>query len=497
MVVMFFMTVTTRIHMNPNEASGSFSHNVDKRFREREEHIDGWSNRFEVWKNKGIYETYSEVFGDAIREYNAKQKRKDRKIMDANGDEVGGYIQSIQTSRRGKKERVVYKKMPDGSKEAVGKRQESQGQRLLYELVCSAGNCEKARDDAGRILYTDAGHEIHPYRVPYEVNRAACRELTDRFEELYPRLKVVAAAFHGDEVYLNEKGVQEQGIEHVHINFIPVASGYKRGLPIQASISKALEQMGFKNSLDENGEWHNAYYYWTQDVQKHFEDIVQEKYAEYRKEHAMELEPLVFEHPARGKNLENLDPAVYRERKDAKRQLNAANAELKTVQEELEQAEMVIASKMQEADLYYADRKEEADALLRDAEDKHEKRAQEVKQRFCNILEKLKKVSDDLELYKKCCMEVVQKRMSLDIPAPAVERWMRKRKIKKNGRYISIYDDCMDEISPEVRRRAKEQYDKADTLSVEVRKQIEIAEEYMKEFESDKTEKDAGYGLAV
>lgn len=533
---MFSMITTTRVHMNPKEALGSLAHNIDRDFRAKEAHIDGNSDNFEIWKNVGVYNAYKEVFGDVIKEYNEKQKRKDRKILDANGDEVGGYIQNIQTGRRGKKERVVYKNMPDGTKEAVGKRQESQGQRVLYELVCSAGNCEKELDENGKILYTDDGHESHLMRLPYHVNRAACRELTERFEELYPHFKMVCAAWHGDEFYLNAKGVAQSGIEHVHINFIPWADGYKRGLPIQASMSKALEQMGFTNGMDGNGVWHNAYYYWTQDVQEKFESILQEKYAEYMKSKIKDnsLSPmpedswtLTFAHPAKGKNLRNLDPAEYRELKDVGRQVNMARKELDSVQDEivirrhaLEQAEAVIAeagetkkaiddyaaakqeeaeryylARKEEAEQHYLARKEEADALLREAEEKYRERVQEAELRFGDIVKAYKKISGDLEFYKKRCAEVLKKPMSLDIPIPALERWMKKRKMEKNGMRVSVYDACMEEISTVLKRRAKEQRESADTLNIEVRRQLEIAEESLED--DNDNEDNTGYGFAI
>lgn len=521
---MFSMITTTRVHINPKEALGSFPHNVDKRFREKEAHIDGNSKNFEIWKDVGVYNAYEETFGESIKAYNEKQKRKDRKIMDENGDEVSGYIQSIQQGRRGKKARVVYKNMPDGSKEAVGKREESQGQRLLYELVCSAGNCEKMRDDAGRIIYTEDDHEIHHMRLPYEVNRAACKELTEKFEELYPHFKLVCAAWHGDEFFLNEKGVVESGIEHVHINFIPWADGYKRGLSKQASMSKALEQMGFTNGMDDNGVWHNAYYYWTQDVQEKFEGILQEKYAEYMKSKIKDnsLSPmpedswtLTFAHPAKGKNLRNLDPAEYRELKDVERQVNMARKELDSVQDEigirrhaLEQAEIVIAeagerkkaiddyaaAKQEEAERYYLARKEEADTLIWDAEDEARRRVQEAELRFGDIVKAYKKISDDLQLYKKRCAEVLKKPMTLSIPTPAVERWMKRKKIhNKYGMLVSVYDACMDELRPLYERRAKEQQESADTLDREIRRQLEIMEESVE----DNAEDDTGGGYSV
>lgn len=519
------MFTTVRVHMNPKESCFSLEHNRNKSFREKEAHIDGTSNNFEVWSNLGVYNAYKEVFGDTIQAYNDKQKRKDRKILDENGDAVGGYIQTIQTSRRGKKERVVYKDMPDGTKEVVGKRQESQGQRLLYELVVSAGNCEKERDDEGRIIYTDDGHESHPYRLPYEVNRAACKELSDRFEELYPHFKMACSSWHGDEFYLNANGVAETGIEHVHINFIPWADGYKRGLSIQASISKALEQMGFVSGMDDNGVWHNAYYYWTQDVQKNFEDILREKYAEHLKEFANKeygenslfaaitcVETLHFIHPAKGKNLTNLDPAEYRELKDVKRQVNVAYEELDDVQdkidaksEALERAEQVItqaeekeknlavtiASKLDEAEQYYMARKEEADDLLRKAEETYQARLQEAELRFGHIVRAYKKISDELEFYKKRCWNVLAKKMSLTISDKMLERWMKKNKIVRNEKWVSVYDACAADISRLGCERAKDQYKAADALQKEVQRQLEFTQE-----SSDTDEDDTGYAYA-
>lgn len=502
--------MTTRVHMNPREALGSLEHVRSKTFRNREAHVDANEDRFELWLDKSVYDTYDGLFGEHIRTYNKKQKRKDRKILDANGDEVGGYIEKIQTGRRGKRKRAVYKNMPDGTKEAVGKTEESQGQRILYELVVSAGNCEKKRDEHGQIIYTDDGHEIHPMRPPYEVNKAAVKEFSEQFESFYPRFKLTTAAWHADEYYLNAKGVKEYGIEHAHLCFVPWADGYQRGLPVQASISKALEQMGFKNGKDDNGVWHNAYWYFTQDAQKRFEEILQREYVTYQKQRgakvsengifaAMGCVPgLFFTYPAKGKNLLNLDPAEYRELKDVGRQVNEAKKELDSVQdkinaknEALEHAEEVIA----EADQYYLSCKEEADALLREAERRYRERTQEAELKFGHIVKAYKKISGDLEFYRKCCTEVLKKPMSLDIPTPALEHWMKKRKMEKDGMRVSVYDACMDELSVLFKRRADEQRKAADTLSVEVRRQLEIAEEFG---EDDKDDKDnTGYDFAV
>lgn len=519
---------TTRIHLNPKEALGSLEHVRSKEFRNRESHVDADGGHFEVWLDKPVYDVYDELFGEHIRTYNENQKTKCRRILDANGDEVGGYIEKIQTGRRGKRERAVYKKMPDGTKEAVGKKEESQGQRILYEMVVSSGNCEKKRDERGRILYTDDGHEIHPMRVPYEVNKAAVKKFYEQFETFYPHLKLTTAAFHSDEFYWNAKGVKEYGVEHAHLCFVPWADGYQRGLPVQASISKALEQMGFKNGRDDDGVWHNAYWYFTADAQERFEEILQHEYVSYQKQRGAKIEGsglfaamgcvpgLFFVHPAKGKNLPNLDPAEYRGLKDAERQVNMAKEELDSVLEkidaknrDLEHAKQVIAkaeekekniddciaSKLEDAEQYCQSRKEEADALIREAEEKHRERLQEAELRFGHIESVCKKILEDLEFYRKRCTEVLKGHVSLDIPIPALERWMKKRKLEKNGMRVSVYDACMEELSPVLERRAKKQQEAAGTLSNEVRKQMELAEESLKDGKDN--EDDTGYGYAV
>ena len=518
-----FYETTTRIHMNPKEALGSLEHVRSKDFRNREAHVDTYGGRFEVWKDESVYDVYDELFGDYIREYNKNQKTKCRRILDANGDGVGGYIEKIQTGKRGKKERAVYKNMPDGTKEVAGKREMSQGQRILYELVVSVGNCEKKRDEHGRIIYTDDGHEIHPMRLPYEVNKAAVKAFYEQFESFYPHFKLTTAAWHADEFYLNANSVKEYGIEHAHLCFVPWADGYQRGLPVQASVSKALEQMGFKNGKDEHGVYHNAYWYFTQDAQERFEDIVYCEYEKYQKAHgvtigsegflaAMGCVPLLFfEHPAEGKNLPNLDPEQYRELKDVERQVNVAKEELNVVQGELEQAEKTIAdakekeenlddyiaAKMQEADQYYAERKEEAAGLIREAMEKHKQKVEESELRFGDIVNVMKKVSEDLEFCKKRCLELLNKKLPVNISDKMVEYWLRKNKIVRNNKWVSAYDACSNDISRKVRAKAETQYNQADTLSVEVRKQMEIAEEYMEELESDKDETNTEYGLVV
>lgn len=332
---------TVRMHMNPEEALGSVNHVIDKDYRDKEVHVNA-DGEFEIWCDKGVYEIYRENFEDVIQEYNEKQKRKDRKITDENGDCVTAYIKSLKESKRGKQTRKVSKKNSDGSVQEVEIANDN-GQRILYELVVSAGNCNKKRDERGRVMYTPDGYEIHPQRVEREINKRAIRRFCEDFEANYQNFKIALCAYHADEQYMNARGVYEWGIEHAHIDFIPVSTGYQRGLTKQAGMRKALEQMGFKNRYDSDGTYRNAYQDFCADAQTRFEEILHHEYLRYyiedKKMSFEDIEELEIIHPARGKGKQNLDPDAFRVAKELENRKCAVQADLQEITEKKQEVE--------------------------------------------------------------------------------------------------------------------------------------------------------------
>lgn len=130
-----------------------------------------------------IQKVYHELFDRALEKYNAKQKRKDRRIKN--------YYEHINRSKQ---------------------------EKPFYELIFQIGNTEN----------THCG-------TP-EANLAT-KALTDfikDFQERNPHIMVFNAVIHLDEE-----------TPHVHINFVPFATEQKRGLSTRNSLSKALEQQGF------------------------------------------------------------------------------------------------------------------------------------------------------------------------------------------------------------------------------------------------------------
>lgn len=140
-----------------------------------------------VIRQSTIQEAYKEVFGEALEEYNAKQKRQDRKIKDY-------YLH------------VYHSKTLD----------------LQREMIFGLGN----KEDWDKLGY---GKKKEAGQLLKEV-------VEDFIKDKKDHIHVYNAVVHLDEA----------GAPHAHITFIPLAHGYKNGLKTQPSWTKSLAQMGYQ-----------------------------------------------------------------------------------------------------------------------------------------------------------------------------------------------------------------------------------------------------------
>lgn len=138
----------------------------------------------EVLVSKPIKQVYADVFQSSVDAYNAKQRRKDRKIKNFYSKMRKDKAYDVQ------KEFIVQ----------VGKK----GQQL---------SDDPARND----------------RLQKDVLKIYLK----KFEDEYPQLHVYSAVVHVDEAS-----------PHLHLAVVPEATGYKRGVAKKPSFSKA---MGIKN----------------------------------------------------------------------------------------------------------------------------------------------------------------------------------------------------------------------------------------------------------
>lgn len=178
--------------------------------RDIPEHIDSLRTHENVTLvDIPIKQAYDELFGEALAAYNAKQKRSDRKIDD--------YCEHIKKSKNGEK--------------------------LFYEDVVQWGSVSDFTDEKTR-----------------QTAKKCLIEYVKGFEERNPNLKLIGAYIHMDEAS-----------PHLHLDYIPVAKGYKRGLSVRNSFSKALHEMGFEQDPETRKD--NAAVQWKKHERAVFGDI--------------------------------------------------------------------------------------------------------------------------------------------------------------------------------------------------------------------------------
>ena len=181
--------MTLSFKTNPKQTN--IRHNnrelTEKEFKsDAHKHIQREKSKYNIQIFKrDIKDVYHDLFDDELNAYNAKQKRKDRKIDD--------YYKHVQKSKN---------------------------LDLQREFIVAVGN--------------KADWEKLSFEEKQEVGEALGRYVRD-FNERHDNMIVYNAIVHLDEA----------GAPHAHFNVVPTATGYKNGLAVQPSFRKALEQEGF------------------------------------------------------------------------------------------------------------------------------------------------------------------------------------------------------------------------------------------------------------
>ena len=174
-------------------------------------------NRYYVQEQ--VEDAYRKIFGAAIEEYNAKQKRNDRKIDD--------YISKIKNSKNNEK--------------------------IFYENVVQIGK----KDDTG-VLDPD-GNISEEAKTAIEV----LDEYVRTFSERNPNLYLFNAVLHLDEA-----------TPHLHLDYIPVAHGYKTGLKTRNSLTKALQEMGIAPAVSKTD---NETMHWQEREREYLSELCRER----------------------------------------------------------------------------------------------------------------------------------------------------------------------------------------------------------------------------
>lgn len=170
---------------------GSVNHN-SRKFRA--ENVDGSRTHLNIdYCNERIQTVYHQLFDQALKRYNEKQARADRRISN------------------------YYEKIRSGNQE-----------KPFHEIILQIGNKEDMSATGGYA----------------ELARTILDKYYQGFQERNPNLRVFSAHLHMDEA-----------TPHIHIDFVPFTTGSKRGLDTRVSLKQALVAQGFKGGTRGATEW--------------------------------------------------------------------------------------------------------------------------------------------------------------------------------------------------------------------------------------------------
>lgn len=205
------------LSLKHNDKLMNLKHN-NRSFDEKEwgqttnKHIDRSLSQYNTtFIKEDIKQAYEKVFGEALKEYNEKQKKKSRRIDD--------YYEYI-------KEKVD---------KAKGKKKGNTTYNLQDEVILTIGNKE---------MWDNIHQSFHDHYKDHEKaeeafiqykkqeSDATFKEFLDEFQAKHKHLYVFNAVAHYD----------EKGAPHMHMNFFGMAEGLEKGLRIQPRTTRAIAQ---------------------------------------------------------------------------------------------------------------------------------------------------------------------------------------------------------------------------------------------------------------
>lgn len=187
-----------------------------------------------TYKRESIEEAYKNCFSKSIEEYNTRQKRADRRI-----DGVKGYMEQIRNSKNGEK--------------------------LFYENVVQVGNM----------------YDSHIGTQQGEVCKKILDDYMRNFQKRNPNLYVFNAVMHCDEQ-----------TPHLHINYIPLARGYKQGLKVRNSLDRAFKEQGIQGK---SNKYENRTIMWQNKEKNYIESIIKSYGLERAPDRGLNREHLTIE----------------------------------------------------------------------------------------------------------------------------------------------------------------------------------------------------------
>lgn len=197
-----------------SQNKGNLSHN-ERKFYTNNIDIDRSKDNLQFY-SLSLEEAYKEYFGNAIDEYNRTQKRKDR-------------LKSV--------DKYLFELRKNEHKKGA--------EKPFYEIVVQIGDKNTCNILNNKEQAENAKNVLIEYVKGWQVRN--------------PNLRVFNATIHMDET-----------TPHLHLDYIPVATGYKQGLKVRNSLSKALECQGLGKGVGRND---NASIRWQKQEREVIKDL--------------------------------------------------------------------------------------------------------------------------------------------------------------------------------------------------------------------------------
>lgn len=169
---------------------------------------------------ESLEDAYKDVFGESIEDYNLHQKQRCRRLT------VDKYMDKIRSGESGET-----------------------NPKLSYETIVQIGNKD------------NAGFEAAPETAKKMKEILACY-YEDFLKRNSGHIKVYNAVIHMDEA-----------TPHMHIDWIPYADGYKRGLQRRNSLEKAMGQLGYSMDIAAKTRKRNNRSNWQDAERDHIKSI--------------------------------------------------------------------------------------------------------------------------------------------------------------------------------------------------------------------------------
>lgn len=341
----------------------------DPKIVSSEKHID-LSRPHETILDCGTLEKcYKQIFDEAVKKYNAKQKRKDRRIEN--------YLETILNDKRQGKHKNL---KADGSRKPA------------YEMIIQLGNRDNRPDDekASRVL------------------KDFCNFLIKK----YPNIIPIGIYLHNDEFSIDEEThLKVFSPVHIHFDYVYVAhlgKSLKTGMDLQCSMSGALAEMGFVTAKGKGT------------AQQQFEESVRHDLQDFAEERGIKIDRTP------GEKHSHKEKPVFQQMKEnekKKKRLSKKELELAEREKVVERGEAPLLEKQKALD----EQKKEIDqksknaeqalqnAQIIQAENKKESKTLKLEQNDLERDKSLFKTSvQKVHAYNQICGEVERNNMSID-----------------------------------------------------------------------------------